>query len=88
MIRPIRLTLFYPLAASSVICCNILDDPASPSALDDYELLTNVSRLIGIISAHISAFEESSHRDQLEVFVQELIDAAGCASSIMKNKIS
>lgn len=84
----IRFVLFYPLAASSLICSNILDNPESPSALDDHELLSDVPRLIGIISSHISGSEESFHRDQLESFVKELIDAAGCTISIMRTKTS
>ncbi|KAJ5345620.1 hypothetical protein N7452_003624 [Penicillium brevicompactum] len=77
------LVLFNLLAASSLVCSNILDNPASPSAVDDYELLADVPRLIGIISAHVSDFEESSHRDQLEHFVKELIDVAESVVSIM-----
>lgn len=75
--------LFNLLAASSLVCSNILDNPASPSAVDDYELLADVPRIIGIISAHVSDFEESSHRDQLESFVKELIDVAESVVSIM-----
>ncbi|CAG8090146.1 unnamed protein product [Penicillium salamii] len=73
------MVLFYPLAATVTISCNILDNPAAQSAVDDYELLIDVPRIICNISADIHLLEESRHLDLLQYFVRELIDAAGCA---------
>lgn len=76
---PTRMVLFYPLAATVTISCNILDNPAAQSAADDYELLIDVPRIISNISTDIHLLEESRHLDLLQSFVRELVDATGCA---------
>ncbi|OQD83907.1 hypothetical protein PENSOL_c137G06135, partial [Penicillium solitum] len=62
------LIIFYTLAASVTIMCNILDNPALPSAVHDYELLKNVQRLMSHMSMQSIEGEERLHRDQLESF--------------------
>ncbi|CAG8371013.1 unnamed protein product [Penicillium salamii] len=82
------MVLFYPIAATVTITCNILDNPAAQSAIDDYELLIDVPRIICNISADIHLFEESRHLDLLKSFVRELIDAAGCAMLSMRRRVA
>ncbi|CAG8926950.1 unnamed protein product [Penicillium salamii] len=82
------MVLFYPLAATVTISCNILDNPAAQSAVDNYELLIDVPRIICNISADIHLFEESRHLDLLKSFVRELIDAAGCAMLRARKRVS
>lgn len=79
-----RLIIFYTLAASVTIMCNILDNPALPSAVHDYELLKNVQRLMSHMSMQSIEGEERLHRDQLESFVRELLHAAERATSSMR----
>ncbi|KAL4862666.1 hypothetical protein BDV12DRAFT_39694 [Aspergillus spectabilis] len=71
--------LFYPLAASVTILCNMLDNPALPSTVHDYDLLKKVPRLMHNMSRHPLETEELLHKNQLESFVQDLIRAAECA---------
>jgi hypothetical protein len=71
-----RLVFFYPLSASIVILCNILDNPALPSALQDYELLKGVPGLMCGMPTHSLNAAELLHREHLESFVKDLIRAA------------
>ncbi|KAJ5751818.1 hypothetical protein N7520_008735 [Penicillium odoratum] len=78
--------VFYALAASVTITCNILDNPALPSAVHDHELLMKVPRLMSHMSMHNLESEERLHRSQLESFVMELLHAAERATSSMRNE--
>ncbi|KAJ5628955.1 hypothetical protein N7490_011183 [Penicillium lividum] len=80
------LIVFYALAASVTITCNILDNPALPSAVHDYELLMNLPRLMSRMSMHNLESEERLHRNQLESFVRELLHAAERATSSMRDE--
>jgi hypothetical protein len=75
------LVLFYPLSASITLLCNILDNPALPSAVQDYELLKTVPKFMNGMSMHGLNAEELLHRDYLESLVNDLIRAAQCAIS-------
>ncbi|OGE51249.1 hypothetical protein PENARI_c014G12358 [Penicillium arizonense] len=78
------LIIFYALAASVTIMCNIIDHPGLPSVVRDYELLKNVPRLMSHMSMHSMEAEERLHRDQLESFVRELLHAAERVISSMR----
>ncbi|KAJ5797935.1 uncharacterized protein N7503_007231 [Penicillium pulvis] len=80
------LIIFYLLTASVTISCNIIDNPALPSAVHDYELLKDVPDLMRHMSTHDTEAEERLHRDHLESFLKDLIDAAECAISSIRGR--
>ncbi|KAJ5902716.1 hypothetical protein N7495_003244 [Penicillium taxi] len=82
------IVLFYPFVASVTILCNILEDPALPSAINDYELLRNFPRLMRDMSTYDLEAEDLLQRDQLEAFVKQMIDVAACAITSVGGKIS
>ena len=83
-----RLVLFYPFSASITLLCNILDNPALPSAINDYELLRSVPEILRGMSMHDLDAEELVHRDHIESVVNDLILAAQCAISTGGGEIS
>ncbi|KAJ5538237.1 hypothetical protein N7494_007716 [Penicillium frequentans] len=80
------LIIFYLLTASVTISCNIIDNPALPSAVHDYELLKDVPGLMYHMSTHDTEPEERLHKDHLRSFIKDLIDAAEYAISSIREK--
>lgn len=81
-----RLIIFYVLTSSVTISCNIIDNPTIASAVNDYEILKDVPRLMCHMSTQTIENEERLHRDQLRSFLKELVGAAEHAISNLREK--
>lgn len=81
-----RLVLSYPIVASVTLFCSILDNPASPSATCDYELLNDLPRLISCMSTQNVSHEEVIQGEQIMAFVDELAQTAWCAIENIRDK--
>jgi len=74
-----RLFSYYPMPATVIIFCNILQNPLHPDAKSAAELLRAVPVLLGIMCSRGSGMTDIIDMDVVGRFLAELVRLAECA---------